>query len=73
MGALDTVEARVAAAVEELDPDGVLTWRYGSLRRAGYEPRDAARLARASRVDLHLATDLPERGCDHATALRILL
>jgi hypothetical protein len=51
----------------------VLTWRYDSLRRAGYAPDEAARLARTRHVDLHVAVDLLARGCDQATALRILL
>lgn len=69
----DTVELRLAAAVEEIDPDGVLTWRFQSLCRAGYGARAAARLARARHVDLHAAVDLIGRGCDGAMALRILL
>ena len=73
MSALETAELRVAAAVEETDADGVLTWRYESLRRAGYLPNDAARLARARSVDLHQAVELVERGCEPAIALRILL
>jgi hypothetical protein len=71
--ALDTLADRLAAAVEEVDADGVLVWRYTSLRRAGYRPQHAARLARRRGVDLHVATDLLERGCDEPTALRILL
>ncbi len=67
------LETRVALLVEELDGDGVLTWRYGTLRRAGYGARRAARLARARCVDLHVAVDLLTRGCDERTALRILL
>ena len=67
------VETRTAAAMEELDADGVLTWRYGNLRRAGYRPQAAARLARTRCVDLHVAVDLLTRGCGERTALRILL
>lgn len=66
-------ESYVSAAVGEVDVDGVLRWRYDSLRRGGYGPFDAARLARRRPVDLHLAVDLLARGCDPATALRILL
>jgi hypothetical protein len=73
MSALDTVEARILAAVEETDGDGVLTWRYESLRRAGYAPNDAAGLARRRGVDLHQAVELLEGGCDPRLALRILL
>jgi hypothetical protein len=67
------LDFHVAALVEEADGDGVLGWRYSTLRRAGYPPRDAARLARSRHVDLHAAVDLPARGCGHRTALRILL
>jgi len=73
MAALDTVEGRIAAAVSEIDADGVLSWRFRQLARAGYRPNDAALLARASEVDLHVAVDLLSRGCDQDTALRILL
>jgi len=73
MSVLDTAELRVVAAVEETDADGVLTWRYESLRRAGYVPNDAVRLAHAREVDLHQAVDLLEHGCEPAIALRILL
>ncbi len=66
-------EDRVAAAVQETDADGVLGWRYETLRRAGYVPNDAARLARHRSVDLHRAVELLEQGCEPAIALRILL
>jgi hypothetical protein len=68
-----TVEASIQARVEETDGDGVLTWRFESLRRAGYSANDAARLARRRSVDLHEAVDLLRRGCDPRLALRILL
>jgi hypothetical protein len=67
------LEANVSAVVGEADTDGVLRWRYEELRRAGYAPLDAARLARTRSVDLHEATDLLRNGCEAATALRILL
>ena len=73
MSILETAELRVAAAVEEADADGVLTWRYESLRRGGYDPDAAARLASARSVDLHQAVELRERGCEATLALRILL
>ena len=73
MAALDTIEGRVAAAVSEIDADGVLSWRFGELARAGYRPDDAVLLARAPEVDLHVAVDLVLRGCEPALALRILL
>ena len=73
MSILETAELRIAAAVEEADADGVLTWRYQSLRRGGYDPDAAARLANARSVDLHQAVELRQRGCASTLALRILL
>jgi len=73
MSILETAELRIAAAVEEADADGVLTWRYQSLRRGGYDADAAARLANARGVDLHEAVELRQRGCDPTLALRILL
>lgn len=73
MSILETAELRVVAAVDEADADGVLTWRYQSLRRGGYDPNDAARLANARTVDLHQAVELRERVCEPVLALRILL
>ena len=70
---LDTLDGRLAAPVSEADRNGVFSWRYGRLRRAGYPPREAARLARTRHVDLQVAVGLRARGCDHRTALRILL
>ena len=67
------LDANIAAVVAEADTNGVLRWRYQELRRAGYEPVAAVRLARSRQVDLHVAVDLLERGCPAATALRILL
>jgi hypothetical protein len=63
----------IMAAVEVLEGDDVVAWRYQSLEGAGYRAGDAARLACARHVDLHLAVDLLQRGCDDTTALRILL
>ena len=48
-------------------------WRAEELERAGYPPRDAARLATQHDVDLHLAIDLIRQGCPVAIALQILL
>ena len=52
--------------------DGVFGWRLAELVAAGYESDDALLLAAQVEVDLHLAADLPRRGCPHKTALRIL-
>jgi hypothetical protein len=50
----------------------VRSWRYCSLRRAGYPKRAAAELARARDVDLHRALALREAACPVETALAIL-
>ena len=66
----DQIES-VNAAESEIDR--VFIWRCDELRRAGYGFRDALLLAISVDVDLHLAIDLPARGCPHETALRILV
>ncbi len=48
-------------------------WRTEELERAGYGQEAAAALASRHDVDLHLAVELVERGCDPELALRILL
>lgn len=53
--------------------DAVLEWRLAELIAAGYESGDAFLLAAQMEIDLHLATDLPLRGCSHKMAVRILL
>jgi len=53
--------------------DQVLLWRIAQLDRAGYDGECAVELAIAGNVDIHLATDLLERGCSVETAMRILL
>ena len=51
----------------------VLGWRRSELRRAGYNRKQASTVAARLDVDLHLAVELLERGCDPAIALKILL
>jgi hypothetical protein len=51
----------------------VVEWRTRELRRAGYDERDARRLAERVDVDLHRAIDLIRSGCPVETAVRILL
>ena len=51
----------------------VFCWRLDVLERAGYSADEAGLLATCTHVDLHLATQLRERGCPSETALRILL
>ena len=43
--------------------DKVLLWRIAQLARAGYNSECAIELAMANDVDLHVANDLPRRGC----------
>ena len=64
-----------AAELETLDEleTEILRWRFHELLRAGYASDDALTLTMDWEVDLHLAIDLPRRGCPHATALRILM
>lgn len=50
----------------------VRSWRYCTLRRAGYPKRAAAELAGYRDVDLHQALALREAGCPVETALAIL-
>jgi hypothetical protein len=55
------------------ETDVVEAWRAEQLEHAGYDPHDAANLARRSDVDLHVAVELVGRGCSAELALRILL
>jgi hypothetical protein len=52
-------------------PD-VERWRRATLRRAGFEPRLAARVARAAGFDLHELLALVDRGCPPELAVRIV-
>jgi hypothetical protein len=51
----------------------VIDWRRHELRRAGYDRKQAAKLAAKLDVDLHQAVDLVQQGCAPATAVAILL
>ena len=53
------------------DP-GVIEWRIGLLRHAGFEPMLASSLARDRRVDLHAVLELVDRNCPPYLAARIL-
>jgi hypothetical protein len=53
--------------------DAVVAWRREQLRRAGCRRFEAEVLARESKVDLHQAVELLERGCPPKLALEILL
>jgi len=50
----------------------VESWRLHVLIEAGYPLHVAERLA-ASEADLHVAVELVDNGCAHATAAEILL
>jgi hypothetical protein len=52
-------------------PD-VERWRRATLRRAGFEPRLAARVAGAGGFDLHELLALVDRGCPPELAVRIV-
>jgi hypothetical protein len=48
-------------------------WRAEELERAGYAPRQAARIAARQDIDLHLAVDLVRSGCSPDLAAQILI
>ena len=59
--------------LEMTEEERIAMWRYDELERAGYEVRNAQRLARKQEVDLHKAAELLQNGCDQETAMQILL
>lgn len=61
-----------APSVLETEQDRVDRWRADALVGVGYPPEIAVALACDPTVDLHIACQLLERGCDLATALAIL-
>ena len=65
-----------AAEVEiqvETEAERIERWRAEELERAGYNARDAQKLAQRHDVDLHRAVDLIRHGCSPDLALAILL
>ena len=71
------MSAATPLVIESADPaenekGRVSLWRWQALLRAGYGLGEAFLLAGRHDVDLHLALELPARGCPHHTALRIL-
>ena len=48
-------------------------WRAEELQRAGYDRKQAAKIAARHDVDLHVAVDLVRQGCPADLALSILL
>jgi hypothetical protein len=67
------VEKPSTGGAEWAAAEAVAEWRLEELLAAGYESGDALLLAADREVDLHVAIDLPRRGCPHKTALNILL
>lgn len=51
----------------------VIEWRATELVRAGYSTFDADVISIHTEIDLHRAVELPQLGCPHDLALRILL
>lgn len=51
----------------------MIEWRAAELLRAGYNSIEADAIAIHTEIDLHHAVNLPQRGCAHDLALRILL
>jgi hypothetical protein len=60
------------AETQEGFPITVSDWRLQQLRQAGWPETDALLLAERPEIDLHVACELLERGCDIGTAWRIL-
>jgi hypothetical protein len=60
------------ASIADLVDEKVESWRFMVLLDAGYPP-DLAELVAESKVDLHAAVELLERGCPAPLAARILL
>lgn len=71
MAALDTIAHELDAL--QTEEERVFSWRHKSLLAAGYDARNALKLALRSEVDLHLAVRLGRAGCPPGTAARILL
>ncbi len=70
---MTTIEAAEAVRRVATEAERVFGWRYGELRRTGFDERLAYKLALRTDVDLHRATDLVRRGCPPAVAAQILL
>lgn len=63
----------MSADTRETFPFTVADWRFQQLRQAGWPETDALLLAERPEIDLHLACELLERGCDVSLACEILL
>jgi hypothetical protein len=71
MAALDTITHELDAL--QTEEERVFLWRNSSLLAAGYDLRNALKLALRPEVDLHVAVRLGRAGCPPDTAARILL
>ncbi|TMK70641.1 MAG: hypothetical protein E6G50_07965 [Actinobacteria bacterium] len=65
---MTTAESEIYEETELIE-----AWRAEALERAGYGAAAAAEIAARHDIDLHVATDLVERGCPADLALQILL
>jgi hypothetical protein len=63
----------VVEEIVETELERVERWRADELMRAGFDPSSAFEIAARLDVDLHLATELVDRGCTPELALQILL
>jgi hypothetical protein len=61
------------APTYETELERIEAWRAEELERAGFAPKDAARIAARLDVDLHRAVQMVENGCSPELALQILL
>ncbi len=61
MSALDAITNELTTL--EREDERVLSWRHASLLAAGYDHRDALKVALRPDIDLHLAVGLRRHGC----------
>jgi hypothetical protein len=71
MAALDSITQELDTL--QTEEERVFVWRNSSLLAAGYDHRNALKLALRPEVDLHEAVRLGRAGCPPDTAARILL
>ena len=71
MAALDSITQELDTL--QTEEERVFLWRNSSLLAAGYDLRNALKLALRPEVDLHEAVRLGRAGCPPDTAARILL
>jgi hypothetical protein len=68
-----SAETEVIEASGMTDEELIFAWRFEQLQRVGFDSELALELAVCTRVDLHDATELVERGCAPTLAAQILL